>query len=157
MEQLIHTFYDAFNTCNAQAMNACYHTNVRFTDPAFGLLDADRTRAMWQMLCANQRGKSFKVVVGDIEIAGDSATAHWQAWYEFSKTGRPVHNSINASFRFQDGLIIEHIDEFDLHRWAKQALGLSGWLLGGTSFFKNRLHKQTAGMLDRYMQKNTSP
>ncbi len=32
-------------------------------------------------------------------------------------------NDVRASFRFADGLIVGHRDEFDFHRWARQALG----------------------------------
>ena len=36
----------------------------------------------------------------------------------------------------RDGLIVDHVDSFDFHRWAGQALGPSGRLLGGTSFLR---------------------
>ncbi len=48
--------------------------------------------------------------------------ARCQAHYVFTETGRPVVNDIRASFRFEDGLIVEHNDEFSFHRWARQAL-----------------------------------
>lgn len=51
-----------------------------------------------------------------------SGSARWRAHYTFSETGRPVINDIHATFRFEDGLIVEHRDEFDFHRWARQAL-----------------------------------
>ncbi len=56
----------------------------------------------------------------------------------FSQTGRPVVNDVQATFRFQDGLIAEHHDDFDFHRWARQALGLPGLLLGWTPMLKAR-------------------
>ena len=58
----------------------------------------------------------------------ETGSAHWIARYTFS-TGRPVVNDIRASFRFADGLIADHVDEFDFRNWAKQALGPSGHLV----------------------------
>ncbi|MCK5702831.1 MAG: nuclear transport factor 2 family protein, partial [Cyclobacteriaceae bacterium] len=78
---------------------------------------------------------------------------HWEAYYSFSKTGRKVHNIINAEFEFKDGKIIKHIDNFDLYKWSKQALGIQGLILGWTGFFKKKLHKQTNKMLYYFERK----
>jgi hypothetical protein len=48
----------------------------------------------------------------------------WQATYIFSKTNKMVVNTIAAQFQFKNGLIIKHVDEFDLYKWSKQALEL---------------------------------
>ena len=154
MEELIVRFYEAFNNCDAKTMAQCYHPNVQFTDPAFGQLNPSEACAMWQMLCESQKGQGLKVEVSGIQVDAKSGTAHWKAQYTFSRTGRSVHNSIDAQFQFQDGLIIQHVDEFNLHQWAKQALGFKGWLLGGTSFFQRKLQQQTRSMLRKYMTKN---
>ena len=98
--------------------------------------------------------RSLKITVSNIKIEENNGTAYWEAFYTFSKTGRKIHNKINASFKLKDGLIIDHKDDFNLHRWAKQALGFKGFLLGGTSFFKTKLKKQTNSLLERYIQKN---
>ena len=80
-------------------------------------------------------------------------SAHWEAMYTFSQTGRKVHNKIDAKFEFKDGLIIKHTDDFDLHNWAKQALGFKGLVLGNTNFFKKKLHQTTGSMLARFESK----
>lgn len=129
-------------------MVSCYHTDVEFSDPAFGLLKGDEARAMWQMLLSRSGGK-LKVVFSDVT----ASTAHWEAFYEFSKTGRSVHNKIDASFEFKDGKIYRHYDHFNLWAWSKQALGFSGLLMGYTSFFKNKLQKQTRKILADYMKR----
>jgi hypothetical protein len=49
--------------------------------------------------------------------------------YTFRDTGRHVHNPIQSNFRFQDGLIIEHIDTCDALDWGVQALGLKDGIL----------------------------
>ena len=103
------------------------------------------------MLCKN--AVNFKLEYGDIKFAENSGSAHWEAWYDFSRTGKRVHNIIDASFEFKDGKIIKHHDHFNLHRWATQAMGWKGWLLGGTSFFKKKLHEQSGKALEKYKMK----
>ncbi|MEL6669412.1 MAG: nuclear transport factor 2 family protein [Bacteroidota bacterium] len=147
---LIQDFYEAFARLDAEAMGQCYHDDVVFHDPAFGELRGERARNMWRMLCSNQQGKDFRLTFSDVQANGDQGSAKWEAQYDFSKTGRRVHNKIQAQFRFQDGLIIEHRDHFSLHRWAGQALGFQGQLLGWTGFFKNKLQLQTNRLLDKF-------
>ena len=105
------------------------------------------------MLCQSQKGKNFVVEYSNIEASNDKGSAHWEAHYTFGKTNRKVHNIIDAKFEFKDGKIIRHTDSFNLYRWSKQALGLQGWLLGWTSFFKNKLQQQTNGMLRKFEEK----
>lgn len=151
MEKLITTFYNAFSNLDAETMCSCYHKDVVFEDPAFGILEGNRAKAMWQMLCESQKGKGFKVIASNIEANENEGSAHWEAYYNFSKTGRKVHNKIDAKFEFKDGLIIKHTDEFNLHNWAKQAMGFKGLLFGGMGFFKAKLKKQTNYFLDKYI------
>ena len=47
-------------------------------------------------------------------------------------------------WRFRDGKIAEHRDHFDLWRWAGQALGIKGLLLGWTPFVQNAIRQQAA-------------
>ncbi|HVT37003.1 MAG TPA: nuclear transport factor 2 family protein, partial [Nevskiaceae bacterium] len=115
-------------------------------------LHGPRAGAMWQMLCA--RAKDLRVEASNISADDRRGSAHWQAWYPFSATGRRVHNIIDADFEFRDGLIVRHVDRFDFHRWAGQALGLAGKLLGGTSLLQNKVRAQAAAGLDAWLQKN---
>jgi ketosteroid isomerase-like protein len=153
--QLITEFYTAFSQHDYARMAACYHDEVEFTDPAFGSLKGEQAKAMWKMLLERSGGK-LKIVFSKIEANEKGGRAHWEAFYEFSKTGRPVHNKIDAQFEFKDGKIIKHIDHFNLWRWSQQALGLSGWLLGSTTFFKNKLQLQTSKALKDYMSQKKS-
>jgi ketosteroid isomerase-like protein len=150
MKQLIEEFYTAFKNQDAETMATCYHDDVIFEDPAFGVLRGERARNMWRMLINSQKGKDFKVSFSDITYKEDTGTAHWEGRYTFSQTGRKVHNKIDATFEFKDGKIIKHKDLFNLHKWASQAMGLKGTLLGGTGFFKNKLQSQTNKLLDKY-------
>jgi hypothetical protein len=47
-----------------------------------------------------------------------------------------VVNTIAAQFQFKNGLIIKHVDEFDLYKWSKQAFGVTGFYLDGQDFSK---------------------
>ncbi len=149
MKHLIETFYTALNNRDADTMISCYHDDVEFEDPGFGKLYGDRAKGMWQMLCKN--GTDLKVEFSKVEADEEKGSAHWEAWYTFSKTGRSVHNSIDAQFEFKDGKIIKHTDHFNLHRWASQAIGWKGKLLGGTGFFQKKLIQQTNRLLDKFM------
>ena len=151
MKEVIEKFYQAFHELDAEGMAECYHPDVVFEDPAFGVLHGEKAGNMWRMLCNAQKGKDdFKVEFSNIRQEGDHWAAHWEAHYEFSKTGRRVHNKIDASFQFKDGKIIDHRDHFNLRKWASQALGFQGALLGGTGFFRKKLNAQTNHLLEKY-------
>ena len=105
---------------------------------------------MWRMLCSSQKNKNFIINYSNIKFSDDKSTAKWEAHYTFSKTGRKVHNKISAEFEFKDGKISKHTDNFNLYRWAQQAFGLSGYLIGWTSFFRKKLQEQTNAMLSKY-------
>jgi ketosteroid isomerase-like protein len=152
--ELIRRFYTAFQQRDGAAMAACYHPEVRFSDPVFTDLEGERAGAMWKML--TERGKDLRVEYRDVRATERAGAAHWEAWYTFSGTGRKVHNVIDASFEFRDGKIIRHTDSFDLHRWAGQALGLTGKLLGGTALLQNKIRGMAAKNLDDYVKKNAS-
>ncbi|WP_407557139.1 nuclear transport factor 2 family protein [Winogradskyella sp. 4-2091] len=153
MNDLILEFYTALNNCDGNKMVKCYHDDVVFEDPAFGILKGNRAKSMWLMLCESQNGNGFKVEHSNIITNEKTGSAHWEAHYTFSKTGRKVHNKIDATFEFKDGLIIKHTDVFDIHNWAKQAIGFKGFLFGDMSFFKNKLQIQTNSLLDKFINK----
>lgn len=154
MKETIEKFYEAFNRLDAEEMISYYHNDIMFEDPAFGKLQGDKAKNMWRMLCDSQKEDQFSVNFSKIEIIDSKVKAYWEAHYTFSKTGRKVHNRINASFTFKDNKIINHKDTFDLYKWSKQALGFSGFLIGWTPFFKSKLQAQTNQLLLRYEEKN---
>ena len=153
MKALIESFYIAFNKLDADAMTACYHDEIVFEDPAFGILKGKHAKNMWRMLCESQKGKDFKITFSNIQANDLIGSAHWEAFYTFSKTGRKVHNVIDAHFEFKDGKIIKHTDDFNLYKWSRQAMGLKGLLLGNTQFFKARLNAQTKHLLSKFEEK----
>jgi hypothetical protein len=152
MKSLIETFYSAFQKKDAETMISCYHDNIIFQDPVFGELNGENARAMWRMLCQN--AIDLRIEFSGIRASLKKGSAHWEAWYRFSKTGRKVHNIVEAEFEFKDFKIIKHADTFNLHKWASQAMGWKGKLLGGTAFFKNKMHQKTNKMLVDFIEKN---
>jgi ketosteroid isomerase-like protein len=150
-EQVISSFYSAFQERDHKKMNECYSDDVVFFDPVFGLLQAQQVKKMWEMLCKN--AKDLAVVHGNIKDLGDDYyTCDWTATYTFSKTGRKVVNNIKAYMRFYDGKIIEHSDGFSVHKWSKQALGLPGLLFGWNSFFQRKIKNRAHKSLIRFME-----
>lgn len=152
-EALIHKFYTAFSEKDAEKMADCYHSDVIFSDPAFGVLKGEQVSNMWRMLCYSQKDKEFKVTYKNVQSSGNIVMADWEAFYEFGPTGRKVHNKIHAQFELKEGLIIKHTDKFNLHAWASQALGFKGWIVGGTSFFRKKLNRQTHKTLNQFERK----
>ena len=65
-------------------------------------------------------------------------------------------NEIHSKFAIRDGLIVEHTDTFDFWRWSRQALGLKGWLLGGTSFVQDKIRKEARKGLAEYRRQAAS-
>lgn len=152
-ENIITKFYEAFAQLDAERMLEWYDNEVTFEDPAFGILKGESAKNMWRMLCESQKGKDFKVKFSEVEIAEDEGKARWEAYYTFGKKERKVHNIINAHFEFKNGKIIKHVDKFNLYRWSKQAMGVSGFLIGWTVFFKKKLQKATNLRLSEFENK----
>lgn len=150
-ESLITHFYTCFQNKDIKGMQDCYAEQAVFNDPAFGPLNAAEVRGMWAMLVGGSKDMriEFSNIIGDAQ--NGSVAAHWDAYYTFSKTGNKVINRVDSLFVIQDGKILKHTDSFNFHTWAKQALGLSGLLLGWTSFLKNKVRKTAAGSLKTYL------
>jgi ketosteroid isomerase-like protein len=148
---LIERFYSAFQKRDGDGMAACYAADVKFGDPVFPDLEGDRAKGMWKMLCA--RGKDLIIEFRDVQATDAEGSAHWDATYTFTATGRKVVNRIDAKFKFKDGLISEHRDAFDFYAWARQALGPVGLLLGWTPMIKAKVRKTAARGLDAFMAK----
>jgi len=145
---LLDSFYRAFQRRDAATMAACYAPNATFQDPVFSVKGSE-VGAMWRMLC--ERGADLRIEFGDIAADSAAGSASWSARYTFSATKRPVHNRIRARFAFEGGRIVRHTDQFDLHRWAAQALGLKGLLLGWTPMVQGAIRRNAATALARFM------
>ena len=152
--ELIERFYGSLNAKDGAAMARCYAPEATFEDPAFGRLDAGDAGAMWRMLTA--RAADLSVAVSEIAADDEAGSARWIATYTFTQTGRPVVNDIRASFRFADGLISQHHDSFDWWRWARQALGPPGLLLGWNPLFHNAVRNKARATLSEFREREAA-
>jgi SnoaL-like domain len=149
----IERFYSAFAQLDGQAMQACYAPSATFRDEAFRLSGPREIGGMWRMLCDTTKAKGmahWKLHTSAIT----ERSAHWEAHYLFSSTGRLVHNKIDAEFEFDaQGLITQHVDRFDFWAWSRQALGTPGLLLGWSPWLRGKVQQQAAAQLQRYLAK----
>jgi ketosteroid isomerase-like protein len=152
--ELIERFYEAFGRCDGAAMSACYAPGAHFCDPAFGDLEGDQIGAMWRMLTG--RATDLKIELHEHEADEASGSAHWIARYTFN-TGRPVVNDIQAKFRFAEGLITDHVDDFDFRNWAKQALGPMGNLVAVLPPLRKKARGQALGQLNEFIATEKGP
>ena len=145
----IERFYRAFDQRDAATMNELYADDVVFSDAAFGELRGDQVRAMWTMLTS--QATDLSVRASDVTADDDSGSAHWRAEYTFSATGRKVVNEIDATFRFRDGLVVEHHDRFSLWRWSRQALGPAALVLGSNPLGQALVRRRARAQLEKFM------
>jgi ketosteroid isomerase-like protein len=145
--EAVERFYAAFDRRDGEAMAAAYAPDGHFKDPVFGDLTGAEAGTMWRMLTRTAR--DLKVELAE----HDEHSAHWIATYTFSATGRPVVNDVHATFRIENGLIVDHVDKFSFWKWSRQALGTKGLLLGWTPFLRAKVGGTAKAGLDKYIAK----
>jgi ketosteroid isomerase-like protein len=148
-QQLITKFYTSFQNKDYRGMQECYHDDIQFSDAVFTDLKGKQAKAMWHMLV--EGGKDLRIAFRDDKAQHERGSCHWEAWYTFSKTGRKVHNIIDAAFEFREGKIYRHDDHFSFYRWSGMALGTTGKLLGWTSFLHNKIRETARKNLQRFI------
>jgi ketosteroid isomerase-like protein len=145
--EVVERFYAAFDRRDGEAMAAAYAPDGHFKDPVFGELTGAEAGTMWRMLTRTAR--DLKVELAE----HDERSAHWIATYTFSATGRPVVNDVHATFKIEDGLIVDHVDAFSFWKWSRQAIGTKGLLLGWTPFLRAKVGGTAKAGLDKYIAK----
>ena len=145
---LIRSFYEAFDRHDGERMASMYAPGGRFHDPVFGELSGAEAGDMWRMLTS--RAEDLDVELAEHAASGDDGTARWIATYTFAATGRKVVNEIKARFRFENGRIVAHDDEFSFHRWSRQALGPVGLALGWTPLLRMAVSRRARGDLEKF-------
>jgi limonene-1,2-epoxide hydrolase len=148
---VIHRFYTAFRQKDYKTMQHCYAENACFHDPVFLNRNCPEVRAMWQLLM--ERGTDLQITFGEISEQGKTVSATWIATYTFSLTGRKIINTIVATMEIENEKIVVHRDRFDFYKWARQAFGWKGVLLGWTGFFKKKVQLNASNNLKQYMEK----
>lgn len=131
-------------------MQGLYADNATFSDEVFANLNAKEVRAMWEMLI--RRGRDMKLEFSNVQETATGGSAEWTATYTFSATGKFVENKIKADFIIENGRIVKHTDHFDFKRWAGQALGFKGKVLGGTTMLRNRVQGNARAGLEKFIK-----
>jgi SnoaL-like domain len=151
--QLITRLYSAFAKLDHKTMAACYAPDASFRDPVFELSGPD-VGAMWHMLCesAAKSPGDFQLEFDGIEADERGGTAHWEVHYLFGPQKRKVHNIVDASFRFEGGLIVDHVNDFDFAPWARQALGTPGYLLGWSGALRRKVQGQALARFEQFVK-----
>jgi ketosteroid isomerase-like protein len=154
--KIISDFYEAFARRDGTAMAAMYHDDAVFHDEAFGTLKGKEIGAMWMMLAKS--APKLEVVHSDVKGTTQGGSAHWDATYPFSITGRTVRNEIDATFTFKDGKILKHDDVFSFPKWATQAFGLDrlgffGRMIASSSLTQGALRLFARRGLKKFMEK----
>lgn len=147
---LINSFFLAFQNKNYAAMQSCYAEDAVFNDEIFVGLNSEEVKAMWEMFCIN--GKDLIIEFANVHADEKCGCAEWSAAYTFSKTNKKVHNHIQSNFTFANGKIVKHTDSFSFYKWASQALGAPGVLLGWSSIVKTKVRKEAMNSLLNFMK-----
>lgn len=150
-EKLIVHFYTCFKNRDYKGMQACYADKAIFNDAIFKNLNSAQVRSMWEMLLS--KSKDLRIEFSAVNADEKTGSAHWDAYYTFSSTGKKVINRIDATFEFENGKIVKHIDNFNFYAWSKQALGLKGLLLGWTNVVKTKISEAAMKNLAGFMNK----
>ena len=148
---VVRHLYGALDRGDGEAMAALYAPGARFEDPVFGRLTGEQAGDMWRLLTS--RSKDLRVELAEHGAEGEQGSARWIARYTFGPSGRRVTNDVRATFRFEDGLIAEHTDRFSFYRWARQALGPMGLLLGWAPPLRLALRRRALEDLERFSRK----
>lgn len=148
-EGTIRRLYEALDRHDGETMAACYAPGATFSDPVFPELHGEQAADMWRML--TERATDLTVELPEAKADEQAGAARWIATYTFGATGRRVTNRVRSDFRFDDaGLIAEQHDDFPFWKWARQALGAPGLLLGWSPFLRSKVRANAAVELARF-------
>ena len=133
-------FYDSMARRDGEAMARMYALAATFEDPVFRLTGPDIGK-MWIGLM--RRAREFSIAYTIAQAGRGWGTVELTARYLYGGR-RPVTNVILSELKLEGGLIVQHVDQFDFTRWAAQALGTPGRLLGRFEFFRRAVSRKAA-------------
>jgi ketosteroid isomerase-like protein len=141
---IIQTFYTAFGAHDGETMAAQYADDATFSDPVFTSLRGREIGDMWRMLTKSSIDLALEL--GEITPGAEANTfiAPWIARYTFTLTRRKVENHVTSTIKIENGKIVRQRDVFDFASWQRQALGLTGILLGWTGIPGRKVQERAA-------------
>ncbi len=154
--QTLYRYFTALVARDTQGMQNCYAHGVRFEDPIFNLNGDREIMAMWALLFGPGRLPTDRTNKGQggltntwavdfhtVKTLQNHGSVRWEVTFRYAPTGRIVHNSVYSQFHFDDdGLILSQRDNFDFWRWARQAHGFLGMMLGWTPLMWDHAREQ---------------
>ena len=107
---------------------------------------------MWHMLLTSSA--DLNLTFENVKASESHGSCRWKATYTFALTKRIVINEIDANFEFENNKIVRHTDSFNFSKWARQAFGLTGIILGWTPFFQRKIQKTARARLQSFIDKH---
>jgi len=151
MEEIIYSFFKAFQKKDFNLMNSLYTENIEFKDPVFGKLNAKETRAMWRMLC--ETGKDLIITFDKASVSDNKAVITWHAGYTFPGTKKWIQNVITSEFEFDGTQIAKQKDRFSLQKWFIMAFGNSALFWSWLPYFRKKFQNEARKGLAYYMKR----
>jgi len=133
-------FFEAFTQRDGETMARLYTPDATFEDPIFRLRGAE-IGTMWVGLMRRSRDWSLAYTIAQAKQR--SGVVEWTARYRFGGK-MPVVNVVLSEIELENGLISRQVDQFDFRRWAAQALGTPGKLLGRFEWFRRGVSRKAA-------------
>ncbi|ARU92149.1 hypothetical protein SCLARK_001685 [Spiroplasma clarkii] len=152
-KEVVVKFFTALSKGDWKLMNNLYSKDVAFSDTVFGELNYSQITNLWEMLLTENPDLSanFKIVED-----GEVVKVQWVMVSKFGQKHRKVILNILSTLEVSKGKIIKHNDHFDFKKWAKQALGIIGWMLGSKQSFKNRIKEEAFIKLNSFIDAKQS-
>ncbi|MDQ6893628.1 MAG: nuclear transport factor 2 family protein [Acidobacteriota bacterium] len=138
--EVLTRFYDALSRRDGETMASLYSKDAAFEDEVYELQGEDVGK-MWRGLMS--KAKTLTVSYTIAKAGSGSGTVEWTARYDFPGGG-PVVNVILSELELENGKIVRQRDRFDFRRWAAQALGTKGRLLGRFEWFRRAVSRTAA-------------
>ena len=138
--EVLTRFYDALSRRDGETMASLYSPDASFEDEIYRLRGEDVGK-MWRGLMS--RAKTLTVSYTIAKAGAGDGTVEWTARYDYPGGG-PVVNVILSELELVGGKIVRQRDRFDFPRWAAQALGTKGKLLGRFEWFRRVVSREAA-------------
>jgi ketosteroid isomerase-like protein len=138
--EILTRFYEALSRRDGETMASLYSKDATFEDEVYRLQGEDVGK-MWRGLMS--KAKTLTVSYTIAKAGSGNGTVEWTARYDFPGGG-PVVNVILSELELENGKIVSQRDRFDFRRWAAQALGTKGKLLGRFEWFRRAVSRTAA-------------
>ena len=127
----VKAFYQTLSSDKIAVLDALYHPEVVFTDPAGSLHGRERLRRHFERLLANTRRCDFEFFDEAQQAGDDDAVLFWRMTVAADGLdgGRPFRVEGVSRLVWREGLIVLHRDYFDLGALLYERLPILGALV----------------------------